>query len=125
MALTYSAALKTTRMTAVVTAIDGGGGAGYIEIGTAAMAAVLATIPFSVPCGTVAGAVLTMDITPALSVAATGAGTAAAARIRNFAATDIITGLTVGTSGTHVVLDNVVIAIGQVITLGSVVLTHA
>jgi hypothetical protein len=46
MAVTYPAALKNTRLDAVTTAI---GASGKLEIGTAGMAAILATIPLANP----------------------------------------------------------------------------
>lgn len=124
MAVTYTTTVKTARMQAVANAIDGGAGAGYIEIGTAGMASVLATIPLSDPCGSVAGGVLTLTM-PHSDASADNAGTAAAARIRTSAGTDIITGLTVGTSGADVILDNTSIAAGQTVTINSATITHA
>ncbi len=53
MAVTYSSTVKDNRMTQVLNAIDGGSGAGYIEICSAAYASVLATITLSDPCGSV------------------------------------------------------------------------
>ena len=54
MAVTYTTAVKTSRMTAVRDAIDGGGAAGRLEIGTAGMGTVLATI--TVPADSFAAA---------------------------------------------------------------------
>lgn len=124
MAVTYTTAVKEARMTAVRDAIDGGVGAGYLEIGTAAMAAVLATITLTDPCGSATGAVLTLTM-PHSDTSADGTGTAAAARIRTSAATDVITGLTVGTSGTDIILDSVSITTGQTVTITAATITHA
>ena len=53
-------------------------------------------------------------------------GTAAAARIRTApAGTDIITGLTVGTSASDINLDSVSITAGQTVTINSATVTHA
>lgn len=125
MAVTYPTAVKTARMTAVRDAIDGGSAAGKLEIGTAGMAAVLATIALGDPSGTVSGAVLTLSGFPRSDTSADGTGTAAAARIRNSDNTDIITGLTVGTSGTDIVLDTTSITAGQTVTINSAAFTHA
>ena len=124
MAVTYTTAVKQARLTAVATAIDAGVGAGYIEIGTAAMAAVLATITLTAPCGTATDDVLTFTM-PHSDTSADGTGTAAAARIRDSDATDIITGLTVGTAATDIILDSVDITAGQTVTITSATITHA
>ena len=124
MAVTYTSAVKQARMTAVATAIDAGSGPGYIEIGTAGMAAILATIALTDPCGTASGPVLTLTM-PHSDTSADNTGTAAAARIRTSAATDIITGLTVGTSGADINLDSVSITAGQTVTITAATITHA
>lgn len=123
MTVTYVSSLKQTRMTAVRTAADAGGSFAYIEIGTAAMAAVLATITLPKPMSSESGAVLTLLGVP-LSVAASGTGTAAAARLRKSDATDVITGLTVGTSGTDIILDNTSINAGQTVRITAGTITH-
>lgn len=125
MAVTYSAATKTARMAAVRDAIDGGAGAGKLEIGTAGMGTVLATITLADPCGTVSGSVLTFSGMPRSDTSADATGTAAAARIRDSNNNDIITGLTVGTSGTDIVLDSTSITAGQTVTINSATITHA
>ncbi len=128
MAVTYTTAVKTSRMTATRDAIDGGGAAGRIEIGTTSMASILATITLGysgATTGTISGAVLTLAGFPRSDTSADNTGTAAAARIRTSAATDVVTGLTVGTSGTDVVLDSTSITAGQTVTLSSATITHA
>lgn len=124
MAVTYPTALKTTRMTDVLTAIDAGVGAGKLEIGTAAMALVLATIALADPAGTVTGAVLTLTM-PRSDTSADATGTAAAARIRTSADADVVTGLTVGLSGADVILDSLSITAGQNVTINSATITHS
>ena len=126
MAVTYSTAMKTLRMQAVADGIDVGAGAGTLEIGTTAMASVLATFTLVEPCGTVSGAVLTFDFDPDISdVSADNSGTAAEARIKNGSGTAVITGLTVGTGSEDIVLDSVSITAGQTVTITSGTLTHA
>jgi len=125
MAVTYTTALKAARMTAVLAAIDAGSGAGKLEIGTAGMASVLATLTLADPSGSVAGAVLTLDFDPDISdTSADASGTAAAARIRDSDNNDVVTGLTVGTSGTDIILDSVSITAGQTVTLLTGAITH-
>lgn len=124
-ALTYAAATKTARMTAVRDQVDLGAGAGKLEIGTAGMAATCVTITLNDPSGTVSSNVLTLSGFPK-TVAASGACTAAAARIRDSNNTDVVTGLTVGTSGTDITLDNTSINSGQNVTINaSPAFTHA
>jgi hypothetical protein len=123
MAVTYAAGVKTSRMEAVLAAIDAGT-AGKLEIGTAAMGAVLATFTLVDPAGTVSGSILTLDFDPDISVAASGTGTAAAARIRTSADADVVTGLTVGTSGTDIILDSTSITSGQTVTITAGTITH-
>ncbi len=128
MSVTYTTAVKTARMTAVRDAIDGGGAAGRLEIGTAGMASILATITLGysgASTGTVTNGVLTLAGFPRSDTSADNSGTAAAARIRTSAGTDIVTGLTVGTSGADINLDSVAITAGQQVTLTSATITHA
>ena len=123
MAVVYTQAVKNSRLSAVVTAI---GTTGVLEIGTAGMASVLATINLGNPAGTVASGVLTFSGFPRSDTAADNPGTAAAARIRTATGgTDIVTGLTVGTSGTDIILDSVNITAGQTVTINSASITHA
>lgn len=128
MAVTYSPAVKTARMTAVRDQIDAGGAAGKLEICTAGYASVLATINLGysgASTGTVSGAVLTLAGFPRSDTAADASGTAAVARIRTSANADVITGLTVGLSGSDINLDSVSITAGQQVTINSAAITHA
>jgi hypothetical protein len=126
MAVTYPNNVKVARMTAVRDLIDAGSGAGRLEIGTTAMGSVLATVTLGDPSGTIAGAgVLTLSGFPRSDTSADASGTAAAARIVDSDGTAVITGLTVGTSGTDVILDSLSITAGQTVTINSAVFTHA
>jgi hypothetical protein len=125
MAVNYSTAVKTARMQAVADAIDAGAAAGYMEIGTAGMALVLATITLDDPCGTVTGDTLTLSGLPSIDTSADATGTAAAARIRDSDDNDVVTGLTVGTSGTNIIIDNTSITAGQAVSLNSGTIQHA
>jgi hypothetical protein len=123
MAVTYSTTVKNARLSAVVTAI---GPTGVLEIGTAGMATVLASLSLSNPAGTVASGVLTFSGFPKSDTEANASGTAAAARIRTATGgVDLITGLTVGTSMSDIIIDNVSIVAGQTITINSASITHA
>ena len=97
-----------------------------LEIGTTGMGTVLATINLGnpiAPAATGAG-VLTLSGFPRSDTAADATGTAAAARIRA-GGTDIITGLTVGLSGSDINLDSLSITAGQTFTINSAIFTHA
>ena len=123
MAVVYTTAVKNARLNAVTTAI---GTTGVLEIGTTGMATVLATINLGNPAAPAAsGGVLTFTM-PQSDTAADATGTAAAARIRTASGgTDVVTGLTVGTAATDIILDNLSIATGQTVTINSATITHA
>jgi len=123
MSVTYTTAVKNARLNAVTTAI---GSTGVLEIGTAGMATILATIPLANPAAPAAsGGVLTLTM-PQSDASADASGTAAAARIRTASGgTDVVTGLSVGTSGADINLDSVSITAGQTVTISSASITHA
>ncbi len=124
MAVTYSNTIKDNRMTQVLNAIDAGSGAGYIEICSAAYAAVLATITLDDPCGTVGSQALTLTM-PKSDTNADNTGTAAIARIKDSTGTIVVSGLTVSTSGADINLSSLAITAGDTVTLNSAVITHA
>jgi len=120
MAVTYDNTVKAARMTATRDAVANG----TLEIGTAGMAAVLVTFGLSATGGTISNGAWTLAF-DASTVAASAGGTAAAARIKDSGGTARITGLTVGTSGSDINLDNTSINSGQNVTLSSGTLNHA
>ena len=125
MAVIYAAALRTARMNEVNDAINAGSGAGKLKIGTTGMGLVLATLTLADPAGSVSGDVLTLDFDPDISdTSADNTGTAAAATITDSDDNVIVSGLTVGTSGTNIVLDSVSITAGQTVTITAGTLTH-
>jgi len=123
MTVTYSNALKDTRMTAVVSAVDGGGSAGTMEICTAGYAAVLGAITLQRPSFSEASQTITVAGVP-LSATAGNSGTAALARIKDSSGNVIVSGLTVGTSGTDVIISSTTVASGQQLTLTSGTIAH-
>lgn len=134
MAVTYSSTVKTNRLNIVNDAVNsktyaagtGAGSAGKLVIGTSALSGatgVLATIVLQNPAATVSGNTLTIAGVP-LSVAASGTGTAALAELRNNADTVIVSGLTVGTSATDIIISSTTITNGQTVQLNSGVITH-
>jgi hypothetical protein len=125
MAVVYTNAVKIARMNAVTTAA---GTTAVLEIGTAGMSTVLATIALANPiAGAATGAgLLTLSGFPRSDTSADATGIAAAARIRTASGgTDIVTGLTVGTSGSDINLDSTNITTGQTVTINSFTITHA
>lgn len=127
MAVTYPNAVKQSRMNAVTTAA---GTTAVLEIGTAGMGTVLATIALGNPIasGATGAGVLTLAGFPRSDSSADATGTAAAARIRTASGgTDIITGLTVTLAGGggDVILDSLSITAGQTVTINSATFTHA
>ena len=125
MAVNYAAALKTTRMQAVRDAIDAGSGPGTLEIGTTGMASVLATITLADPASSVSGSVLTLLGVPRSDTSADASGVAAEARIRDSDANNVVTGLTVGTSGADIIMATTTITATQEVRIDSGTITHA
>lgn len=124
MGVVYNSTLRTTRMTAVETALDAGAGAATLEIGTTGMASVLVTFTLSDPAGTVSGDVLTLSSMPK-SATAGNTGTAAEARLKDSTGTVVVSGLTVGTVGTNIIITpNTTITSGQSCSLTSGTITH-
>lgn len=122
MSVTYTTAVKNARLDAVTTQL---GTTAKLEIGTASMAAVIVTFNLNNPAAAgAASGVLTFSGFPKTSAASAG-GTAAAARLRTGANVDIVTGLTVGTSGSDINLDSTNVSSGQNVTINSATITHA
>lgn len=119
MAVNYATAVKTDRMNAT----RGRFVNGTLEILTAADA-LLATFTLSATAGSVSGAVWTLAFANS-TVAAGASGTAAKAQIKTSGGTAEVTGLTVGTTGADINLNNTNIASGQNVTLSSATITHA
>lgn len=120
MAVNYNVAVKTARMTATRDYFANGA----IELLSGAT--VVASHGLELDGGDVAGDVWTL-VLDAATVAAAAAGTVDGARVVNAAAAAHLTGLTVGVagSGADVILDNLVVAEGQNITINSATITHA
>lgn len=127
MSVVYSNSLKTTRMNDVKTAMDAGSGAARIQIanssGFGSATNILVTINFNDPASTVSTDVLTFAGLP-VSANASFTGTATQARILDSDLNVVISGLTVGTSGTNIVLNTTSIEAGQLVRLDSGTITH-
>jgi hypothetical protein len=125
MAVNYNAALKSTRMAAVITAVDAGSGPGTLEICTSSYASVLATITLADPSFTESGGVITMAGVPRSDTSADNTGTAAVARIKDSTGTVVISGLTVGAGTGDIQLNSVSIASGQSVSITAGTITHS
>ena len=120
MSVTYITAAANARLAAGLTAavsgqsVDGNTTFGQLQIGTAGMATTLAIIILQKPSFSIASKVATLLGVP-LSITAIATGTAATAQITDSAGTVIISGLTVGTSGTDVIINSTSITSGQTV----------
>ncbi len=130
----YSSTLKNNRMQLVADLIagktaaasTGSATAGSLVIGTSALSGatgVLATVTLGTTPGTVSGGVLTLSGTP-LTATASATGTAAKAELRDNSGNVIVSGLTVGTSGTDIIIDTTSIVSGETISVSSGTITH-
>lgn len=134
MSVVYNNTVKDNRLNVVNDAVNsktyavgtGGGSAGQLVIGTSGLSGatgVLATIALPNPAFTEASQVLTLAGVP-LSVAASASGTAAKAEVRNNAGTVVVSGLTVGTSATDIILGTTTITSGGTVTITAGTITH-
>lgn len=135
MAVTYSTALKSNRMQLVadliagktVASSTGTATAGTLVIGTSALSGntgVLASFTLGTTPGTVSNGVLTVSGTP-LTATASATGTAAKAEFRDNSGNVIVSGLTVGTSASDIIINATAISTGQTVTLSSGTITHS
>lgn len=127
MSVVYSQTLKNTRMTSVKTAIELGSGFAKLQISNsnnfANASDILATIPFADPACAITSDLLTFSSLP-VSALADFTGTASLARIRDASDNVVVSGLTVGTSGTNIVLNTTSISAGQLVRIDSGTITH-
>ena len=120
MAITLNTTLRNARATAIVTEA---GATAKLSVYTAAYGTLLYTSTCAATLGTVSGGVLTFNAVG--NATAVAAGTAAIARLfKTDGATMVIEGLTVGTSGTNIVITNTTIAVNDVITTSSATITE-
>ena len=111
-------------MNALETDLEVGAGTATLEIGTTGMSTVLAVIQLATTPGSVTGDVWTAGSLPR-TIAASNSGTAAEGRIKNKNGDAVVTGLTVGTSGTNVIVSpSTTITSGQTVNLTACTITH-
>lgn len=104
--------------------LDGGGSNASLVIGNSSLSGVtgvLATFPLNLPSFTFATRTATLAGTP-LTITAAATGTAALAELRDSNANTIINTLTVGTSGTDIIINTTSIVSGETVicTAGSI-----
>lgn len=122
MAITLNSTLRNNRLDAITTFA---GTSAQLKVYTAAYGAVLytATCSASAFAAAASGGVLTLNAIG--NATASGAGTAAIARIyKSDGTTMVVEGLTVGTSGTNIVITNTTIASGDVVTTSSATISE-
>ena len=120
MAITLNTTLRNARATAIVT--EAGANA-KLTVYTAGYAGVLYTSTCAATLGTVSGGVLTFNAVG--NATASGAGTAAIARLfKTDGTTMVIEGLTVGTSGTNIIINNATIAVSDVVVTSGGTITE-
>jgi hypothetical protein len=113
MSVTHASAVRNLMVDAVLTEIDAGTGAGYIELLTSGDAEV-ATMVFSDPAGVVSGAVLTFD--PVNNDASAAGGVVGKFRIRKSDAVDQMYG-TVAVSGGDLTISDTTVIAGDIVSL--------
>ena len=123
MTIIYRATLRTTRLDAVLTDIDGGAGAGKLKLYTTGLALLLVDIALADPAGVVLGDTLTFTM-PQSDASADNTGAATEATITDSDDNVIISGLTVGTSATDIILSSTAITQTQEVQIDSAVITH-
>jgi hypothetical protein len=124
MAVNYDTPTKTLRMQQVRDQIDSGVGPGTIEICSAAYASVLIIFTLSDPGSSVATDTLSLLGLPK-NANASNSGTAAVARIKDSGGTVRVNNLTVGTSGTDVIISATAITSGLPYSLTAGTIVHS
>lgn len=124
MAVNYDTPTKTLRMQAVRDQIDSGVGPGTIEVCSAGFASVLIIFTLSDPGSSVATDTLSLLGLPK-NANASNSGTAAVARIKDSGGTVRVNNLTVGTSGTDVIISSTAITSGLPYSLTAGTITHS
>jgi hypothetical protein len=134
MTIAYSNAAAQARATAylITTAtaggasVDGQSGFGLLVIGTSALSGatgVIATVTLLKPSFSVVSKTSTLLGVPIAFTASAG-GTAALAEFRDSAGNTVVSGLTVGTSGTNIIVNSVTYGSGEPGTVTGGTITH-
>jgi hypothetical protein len=125
MTISYSPDLKSARMQAVISQIDGSTVPGTIEIGTAGMGTVLVAITLARPSFSEDGAGTITLLGVPLTGTATSGGRAAGACIKNGAGALVASGLLVDLDDADIVISNVDIVAGDSVPIISGTIRHS
>jgi hypothetical protein len=134
MAISYSVAAAQARATAYLIAtstaagasVDGQVSFGQLVIGTASLSGatgIIATVQLPKPSFTIVGKTSTLNGV-SIAFTASAAGTAALAELRDSAGNTIVAGLTVGVSGTNVIVNSVSYGLSEPGTVTGGTITH-
>jgi hypothetical protein len=135
MAVNYSTAVKNYRLQVTADVMmglvpapsTGTSGIAYLVLGTSALSGstgIIAEVPLRVPVATVAGGALTLSGMPT-TANCTATGILALAEIRDPSGITLVSGLTVGMSGTNIIVfPDTSVEIGQSVQITSGVITH-
>ena len=134
MAIAFSTAAADAALGAYLTAtsqsagvsVDGRSSFGLLVIGTSGLSGatgVLCTITLQKPSFSIASKVGTLQGTP-LSATPSSGGTAALAELRDSDGNTIVSGLTVGTSGSNINLTTTTLSTGIPVSITSGTITH-
>jgi hypothetical protein len=124
LAFSYSTTLKNARLDAITTAIGTSGRLKLYPTGTSTCSGTLiVNLPLSSTAAAAASSgVLTLN--SITTTAAAASGTAICATLTTSGGTVVVDGLSVGTSGSNINLDNNVINSGQNVAISSFTITH-
>lgn len=122
MSVVYNVTVRNNRLQQVINAIDGGAGNGNLNIQTSGSATIV-SITLQKPSATISNGVLTFSGTPIVNPGAPVSGIAAIATVTDSNNNVIISGLTVGTAGTDIVISQTNIAAGDIISFTSGTIT--
>lgn len=103
MSVNYALSIENSRLQLVANAIDAGGANGVMRL-LDGSGNVLSSLLLARPCGAVAADYLTFAGMSLIDPSAGGTGAALAARVEDSTGATIISGLTVGTAGTDIIL---------------------
>lgn len=122
MSVILSPRLKGDALKAIVDAIAGGNAT--LVIGTANMAAILVTFTLAAKPATVSDGVLSF-VTSGLTANASAGGTAASAVIKRSDGVAVVRGLTVGTTGTDIIISSTTITSGNAYSVTSATISDS
>lgn len=103
MSVNYALSIENSRLQLVANAIDAGGANGVMRL-LDGSGNILSSLPLARPCGSVAADYLTLAGMSLIDPSAGGTGAALGARVEDSTGTTVISGLTVGTAGTDIIL---------------------